>query len=195
MSKQKFSAAIIGGSLGGLFTATALQQAGWRVDIYERSRESLADKGAGLRMQHDMAERLAKANIPLGPNSLSPRWQRYLGDENRTLFEQPTSQLYTSWGALYGALRNAIGDGHYHSGKSAISLKQLGDGATVGFQDGSSVSADIVIGADGLTSTVRQWVAPGAGPQYAGYVCWRGMLPEAGLSAGVQAFLRTPSTT
>lgn len=182
MSQKNLSAAIIGGSLGGLFTAAALQQAGWRVDIYERSRESLADKGAGLRMQHDMAQRLTCAHIPLGPNAVSPRWQRYFGPGNSTVFEQPTSQLYTSWGALYRSLRHVIGDGHYHIGRGANSLKQLADGAAVGFEDGSTVRADIVIGADGLTSTMRQWVAPDAGPKYAGYVCWRGMLPEAQLS-------------
>lgn len=186
--------AIVGGSLGGLFAAVALSQAGCKVDVYERSTSSLGDKGAGLRMQADMVARLEKAGINVDTSAVSPMHFRYLGAGDSILHEEPTDILYTSWERLYYLLINAIGKEHYHTGKYAKGIRQQPGHVTVDFADGSSVDADLLVGADGLTSSVRQWLAPTEVPHYAGYVCWRGMALEGDISASARRLLSDAGT-
>ncbi len=174
---------VIGGSLGGLFAGVALRQAGFVVDVYERSDSSLGDKGAGLRMQDDMVARLEKAGIPIDASAVTPRWFRYLGPDNTLVHQEPTNIIYTSWNRLYHMLLEKLDPVSYHLGKNACALRpRCGGGVDIDFADGSEACADVVVGADGLTSSVRQWVAPLEVPRYAGYVCWRGMAQERDLS-------------
>jgi 2,6-dihydroxypyridine 3-monooxygenase len=56
------------------------------------------------------------------------------------------------------------------------------DGATVRFESGRMVDAELVVCADGISSTARSLLSPGIEPQYAGYIGWRGLAPEADVS-------------
>lgn len=186
---RPFRVAIIGGSLGGLFAALALQRAGFDVDVYERSKGTLQDKGAGLRMQADMMERLHGAGIEVGPNGLSPPIFRFLGPGNSVVREERVDITYTSWTRLYDMLLDAVGSTRYHLDANACQIHSRPDGATVQFADGTTADADLVVAADGLGSSVRQWLAPNEVPRYAGYVCWRGIVPQAALSAETRSLL------
>jgi 2-polyprenyl-6-methoxyphenol hydroxylase-like FAD-dependent oxidoreductase len=62
-----------------------------------------------------------------------------------------------------------------HTGKRLVSLTQDKQEISVRFEDGSTDSADLLIGCDGLHSAVRQQLVPGAKKRYAGYTCWRGI--------------------
>lgn len=182
MKHKQLSAAIVGGSLGGLFAGVALKQAGWRVQVYERSQETLADKGAGLRTQPDMIRRLRGAGIQVDGGTVAPRRQRYLGPGNRIVYEESTELVFSSWNALYRMLRQSIGDDDYLTGRCVELLEQDAGAVSIGFEGGGQVTADLVVAADGLSSTLRRWISPATAPRYAGYVCWRGMIPESELS-------------
>jgi 2,6-dihydroxypyridine 3-monooxygenase len=58
-----------------------------------------------------------------------------------------------------------------------------GDGVDVRFANGATQRADLLVCADGVASTARARLLPEVRPEYAGYVCWRGMVPEAALDA------------
>ena len=84
----------------------------------------------------------------------------------------------SSWGRVFRSLRDPIPDDSYHLGKSLVRVEQDADGVTAIFADGTRERGDLLIGADGGRSTVRELFLPGLQPDYAGYVAWRAMLDE-----------------
>jgi 2-polyprenyl-6-methoxyphenol hydroxylase-like FAD-dependent oxidoreductase len=64
-----------------------------------------------------------------------------------------------------------------------VELRGLDDGITARFTDGTTESFDLLVGADGANSLVREFVAPGRHPTYAGYPAWRGIVDESAVDA------------
>src|ERR1700734_1590835 len=87
-------------------------------------------------------------------------------------------QILTAWERVYRLLRSAFPPQRYHRGRGLKTFVQNPDGVVAHFNDGQSLQADVLIGADGLRSTVRQECLPEIAPLYAGYVAWRALLPE-----------------
>lgn len=177
---------IIGGSLGGLITASLLHQAGWDVHVYERATESLSSRGAGLTTHPSMIAALERA-VHVAPGALSnlgstTRDRSVLATDGSVRAETPLPQLMVAWDAIYRLLMDAMPEGIYHTGMPLVGVDQTSDEATAVFEDGRRVSSDFLIGADGIRSTVRGVVCPNAEPRYAGYVAWRGLIPESRLS-------------
>jgi 2-polyprenyl-6-methoxyphenol hydroxylase-like FAD-dependent oxidoreductase len=83
-------------------------------------------------------------------------------------------------------LRDHFPAARYHRGKGLKSLSQGKSGVAAVFSDGSTAEADLLVGADGNRSTVRQQLLPEFGPLYAGYVAWRALVPEASLTPGIR---------
>jgi 2-polyprenyl-6-methoxyphenol hydroxylase-like FAD-dependent oxidoreductase len=75
-------------------------------------------------------------------------------------------------------LRDAFPGAHYRRGIGLKGFQQSSRSVTAHFSDGSSADADLLVGADGIRSTVRQQLLPELNPLYAGYVAWRALLPE-----------------
>ena len=74
---------------------------------------------------------------------------------------------------------------HYHRGRELGSFEQTARRVVAHFSNGSVSEGDVLIGADGLRSTVRQPCLPAIAPLYAGYVAWRAMLPEDALPPAI----------
>ncbi len=186
MSNTDRRAIVIGGSLAGLFTGTLLRSIGWQVDIYERSSHTLDSRGGGIVLQLDVIEAFQRAGIPQNKLGVVAQ-ERYYLKRNGTIQRMPMRQTLTSWNLLYGSMRRHFPDPYYHSGKCLIEIEQNGDRVTAIFADGTRETGDLLIGADGPNSTLRQLLLPSYMPQYAGYVGYRGLVDEWDLDAETTA--------
>ena len=75
----------------------------------------------------------------------------------------------------------------YRLDKSLVRVEQDADGVTAIFADGTRERGDLLVGADGGRSTVREQFLPGGKPNYAGYVAWRVMLDERDVPPAIHA--------
>jgi 2-polyprenyl-6-methoxyphenol hydroxylase-like FAD-dependent oxidoreductase len=176
-------AIIIGGSMGGLFAAHMLRQADWRVDIYERVGVELAGRGAGIVTHGELYGALEAAGLAVGDDlGVDVTGRRTFDRQGRIIGEHDRQQILTSWDRLFHVLRSGFPDEHYHKERNLDRVEQSTDGVTARFSDGTSVDADLLVGADGFRSTVRAQFAPAIQPIYVGYVAWRGLVAEAALS-------------
>ncbi|HXW41966.1 MAG TPA: FAD-dependent monooxygenase [Xanthobacteraceae bacterium] len=181
--------AIIGGGIGGLAAALALERRGAEVIVCEQS-PALSEIGAGL----NLTPNAVKAFRALGLNDAveaigwgsewlmirSWRSGRYItrirrGDFRKT-FGAPNLTVHRA--DLSDVLQVALKTTELRLGKRCIGADG-GDGKTASarFADGSSIEADIVIGADGIHSAVRESLFGAETPRFTGCICWRGMAP------------------
>ena len=176
--------AVIGGSLGGLIAALQLRDVGCQVDIFERSPVPLQGRGAGIVL-HPVTTRYFEEHglLELGRVSSSARTLRYLTATGDVLLEEPIVYRFTSYATLYAALVDFFDPSRYHLGKDLVDVSEGAADVRAHFADGADASFDLVVGADGIRSTVRGLLFPDLRPAYAGYVGWRGTLPAGGLPA------------
>ncbi len=172
-------AVVIGGSLSGLFTALLLRRRGWDVDIYERVDSELAGRGAGIVTHQPLWDALDQLGIAWRENlGVEIKTRRVFGLDGHLLIERDCPQIMTAWDRMYDLLRSNFPSDRYHRGKGLTRIEQNGGGVTAHFADGGRAQGDVLIGCDGLRSTVRGMVLPEVNPVYAGYVAWRGLVPE-----------------
>lgn len=169
----------MGGSLGGLISALRLREAGCDVSVFERSPTPLEGRGAGIVL-HPVTTRFFEEHrlFDLERVSSSTRTLRYVGADGLVVLEEPIFYRFTSYATLYAALVGFLEPERYHLGVECTGLDQDVEGVTVRFGDGATERFDLVVGADGVRSTVRGLLFPGVEPAYAGYVAWRGTLDE-----------------
>ncbi|MSO68046.1 MAG: FAD-dependent oxidoreductase, partial [Pseudolabrys sp.] len=105
-----------------------------------------------------------------------------LDRDGRITDERPLRQILTSWDRLQQILRGTIDPAHYHLGRAFERVEQDENGVRVQFADGGVERADILVGGDGIRSSVRAQMAPEVQPVYAGYYIWRGAPNESDLA-------------
>jgi 2-polyprenyl-6-methoxyphenol hydroxylase-like FAD-dependent oxidoreductase len=174
-------AIVIGGSMSGLFTAAFLRQIGWRADVYERSPAELVGRGAGITTHPELLEALNKSGA--GTHDLGVQVEKRISidRDGRVIGEKYLPQILTSWDRLQRLLRETIDEAHYHLGHIFERAEQDDSGVVANFTGGRSQRADILVGGDGVRSSVRAQVAPAVQPIYSGYYIWRGTPNEADL--------------
>ncbi len=177
-------AIIIGGSMAGLFTALRLLRLGWDAHIYERIGSELSGRGAGIVTHAELFEVLKDCGVDSEAARVGvPVLGRRIFSRDGTLtHEQPLPQIVTSWGHLYGLLRQAVPPERYHHGRHLLKVEDGPDKVIAHFEGGERVEGDLLVGADGIFSTVRAQFAPDVKPTYAGYIAWRGLVAEGELS-------------
>ncbi|MCU0761376.1 MAG: FAD-dependent monooxygenase [Steroidobacteraceae bacterium] len=184
--------AIVGAGIGGLSAALALQRLGFRVTVHEQAPR-LAEVGAGLSLSPTAVHGLnwlgmqsvleSKAYKP--EDQCVRHWQdaRPLGWINRG------RDLVQKYGERYYLIHRAdLHDGlaarvRAHDPAAIVlnrrceRIEQDADGVDLAFGDGTRLRADVLIGADGSRSAVRQALFGALEPQYTGYIAWRGLVP------------------
>ena len=198
--------AVIGGGIGGLAAALSLWQAGFEVDVYEQAPE-LTQIGGGINMGPNAARILRQLGLAAGLDreGVRPlfthqrRWQ-----DGRTLQRAPLNPLCEE---LYGAphitihradLLAVIASGfpgeRIHLGHRLTGLADKRDSVEAWFDNGARITADILVGADGINSEVRAALFGEEAPRFAGCVAYRGLVPaeriaDLGLEIGSQSWV------
>jgi 2,6-dihydroxypyridine 3-monooxygenase len=178
--------AIVGGSLGGLTAGVLLRDAGFDVTVYERSPAELQERGAGIGFLPASSRYLVeRAGIDLDDISVATHHIRYLDRAGNVVHDAPHAYRFSSWNTVYRRLLGCFDREQYSLGHEMRAFSDDGDGVTIRFGNGATAVVDLLVAADGVGSTARAALLPDTAPRYAGYVAWRGTVPEAGLDAGV----------
>jgi salicylate hydroxylase len=185
--------AVVGGGIGGLATAAFLRRAGLSATVYEQADE-ISEIGAGLVVAPNAVRLLRRLGrfelfretaVPLEVGWEFRRWQ-----DGRVLFSQrmgaECERLYGEWcytahrADLLDTLLSAAGEHRPQLGARCVGVRHRDAEAELSFADGSTATADVVIGADGTHSVVRDAVrnaeAPGP-PRFSGVCAYRCLIP------------------
>jgi salicylate hydroxylase len=197
---------IIGGGIGGLAAALALLKRGIDVEVYEQAPE-LKEAGAGIqigsngtRVLYALGLEQTLGDVCVRPSARELRhwrtgetWNWFdLGESSEKRFGTPHLMLHR--GDLQAALINAVQAVKRDAivlNKTCSAVAQSSDLAEARFQDGTSASAPLLIGADGIHSTVRAVLFGPSKPEFTGCVAWRGLIPAERLPAHLHRLVGT----
>jgi len=186
MTRRAPRALIIGGSLGGLFTANLLHRSGWDVQVYEQSPVPLAGRGAGIIPHPGLFAALERIGIAIDESFGVDIPLRAAFDRSGAVVGTlAVPQKLTTWGRLHELLMSAFPASRYHYGCALDRIDARADAVTATFTDGNTARGQLLVGADGIRSCVRAQLLPEAKPRYVGYVGWRGLADENALSPKV----------
>lgn len=184
---RKIKAIVIGAGIGGLTVGIALKQAGYEVEIYERVR-SLRPAGAGISLWSNgikvlnylgLGDEIARIGGEMNRMAYRSHKDELLSEiDLRSLFKKVKQRPYpVARTDLQQMLLAAFGSDSVHMGMCCTAVEQSEKEATAFFEDGTSLSADIIVAADGIRSVIREYVLGQAlTPRYAGYVNWNGLV-------------------
>jgi 2-polyprenyl-6-methoxyphenol hydroxylase-like FAD-dependent oxidoreductase len=179
---------IAGAGIGGLTLAVALQRRGSRVRVFERANQ-LTAAGAGIALPANGVKALQKLGLDAAVTRAGMVVERavILDWRGRQLgSEVDLTDVYRSMGAslvalhrgrLHAVLLDAVGGGVVTTGAQVTSFDQNRESVHVGLVGGQRVDAGLLVGADGLHSSVRAQLVGTAPPVYSGYTSWRGVTP------------------
>ena len=186
MSDKKLSIAVVGAGMGGLAVAATLRRVGINVQVYEQAA-LFARIGAGIQMMPNSMKVLRGIGIEerLRETSFAPyshlNRDAYTGELTRelpmpeSLYNAPYLCMHRA--DLHDALASAVPEHIVHLGKKLIGLEQTNGRVTLRFEDGTSVTADAVVGADGVHSVVRDIVVGPDQPIHKGRIAYRAVFP------------------
>ncbi|GAY10526.1 FAD-dependent monooxygenase [Pseudonocardia sp. N23] len=193
MSPALPSVAVVGGSLGGLTAALVLADLGCDVRVLERSGSALEGRGAGIVALDDTLRWVAERS-DVDPETLCSTTSRvrFVDPGGATVHEREHHNRFSSWNTIYRAMLadfEARAPDRYGLGREVTAIAGDADGAVLTEASGATSRADLVVAADGIASPTRAALLPGVAPRYAGYVAWRGTVPESELPEPVFAEL------
>src|SRR5215472_6621770 len=191
MAEDQRHVVIIGGGIGGLFTANALTAHGLKVSVYEQA-PALGEVGAGVFLTPNSVRQLQR----VGLGSSVEKWGARVGTGSR-YFRHDGAEIApvqvtdsSGWNATFGMhradlvefLAKALPVDVVHTGHRCTAFEQIGDKARVSFANGAAVDGDLVVAADGIHSELRQYVVPPSRPVFSGSVAYRGLVPHERIS-------------
>jgi 2-polyprenyl-6-methoxyphenol hydroxylase-like FAD-dependent oxidoreductase len=181
-------ALVIGGSVGGLFSAILLRSIGWEASVFERAHGDLGDRGAAIGLTDALTAVMRRIGVEVDPSMTVETHSRICLDRGGAIVhEAPLRGMTSAWGRLYRPLRAALPAQCYHAGAVLARVEQDAEGVTAVFADGSRARGDLLVGADGIHSAARRQFLPDLQPRYAGYVVWRAVVSEHEMPPPVRA--------
>jgi salicylate hydroxylase len=181
--------AVIGGGIGGLAAGLSLLQAGFDVEVYERA-SAVSEVGAGIQVSPNASRVLHRLGLAdelarMGVRPLHFHQRRW--EDGRTLVRAPLGDAVverfgfphyqTHRADLVAALVDAFPAERLHVGHRLVDLADDGDRVEATFANGATAQADVLVGADGIHSTVRGKMLGPLDPEFTGCVAYRGLVP------------------
>ncbi|KAI0699375.1 FAD/NAD(P)-binding domain-containing protein [Cerioporus squamosus] len=204
---KDFQVAVVGGGVCGLACAIALQKAGIPVEIFEAA-VPFGEVGASIGLGPNAVRALKAMGLldavlgKLPPGSLSSKgFLFYSGvGDHELVYEYPPAtedaSISMHRAVFLDALVGQVDPRYTHFNKRCTSISEHPTSRgklVVHFQDGSTHEADVVLGADGIKSTVRDFVVSAGGTAvgaagekhvaYSNTAAYRGIIPSALLKA------------
>lgn len=185
---------VAGAGIAGLTLATALRRRGVTVRCLERAAEA-QPAGAGIALPSNGVRALARLGLEAAIVQAGRHLHRaaILDWRGRELgAEMKLSHLAEKIGApvvalhrtrLHAVLRDAAGADVVRLATSVVGYREQGDRVLVSCDNGDTLEADLLVGADGLRSAVRAQLVRDGEPRYSGYTSWRGITPAGSLPA------------
>jgi 2-polyprenyl-6-methoxyphenol hydroxylase-like FAD-dependent oxidoreductase len=187
--------AIVGGGIGGLTAARALCRRGIEVAIYEAAPE-LREIGAGVALHPNAMKVLRSLDLEDEVRSTAGRseWLLTRNWKNGRVISRTSRQQQVSLFGCAGVtvhradlldvLAHSLPSGIVTLGARCVAVEAEGDVAVARFQDGSEVEADVIIGADGIHSAVRESLFGSDAPRFTGKICYRSVVPVDAVPGG-----------
>lgn len=182
------SIAIVGAGLGGAAAATLLQQAGFKVDIYEQAPE-FSRIGAGIHMGPNIMKIFRRMGIEQALSGMGSHPDHWFSRDGATgdylsrialgefaVKEYGAAYITVHRGDLHALQMSTIAPGTVHFSKCLDKLEETETGVRLSFTDGTTAQADIVIGADGINSKIREELLGAEKPLYSGWVAHRALI-------------------
>ncbi|KAJ3256341.1 hypothetical protein HK103_005596 [Boothiomyces macroporosus] len=176
---------IIGGSIAGLSAANSLRNRNIDFVIFERGRKRAPKNGGGIAVHNDTIDYLKTFPVDLERLNeiLYPMPVQLDNNKNGGIIRMGDIPFHSAhWAEVYNLLADSIPLEKFCFGKELVNVTQTGDGVEAEFKDGTKIKGSVLIGADGILSTVRKLVFSDDIVRYAGYFAWRGILPKEELS-------------
>jgi salicylate hydroxylase len=188
---------VIGGGIGGMAAAIALAREGFAPVVFEQA-PVLDELGAGIGM-HANAMRIlnhfgAGDDIRAhGVRVERGEWRRL--DDGRTISTQEYAGLAAHYGEHYICMHRAdllaglvarVPPEQIRLGSRLVAIDERPDGVVATFADGEEARGDVLIGADGLRSTVRTLLFGEQRARFTGFAAWRGIIPMAAMPRGYE---------
>jgi len=183
------SIAVIGGGIGGTAAALSLLHAGFDVQVYEQAGE-LREVGAGIQISPNASRILHRLGlgVALAEMGVKPlAWHQRRWQDGRTLLRTPiAAAMEAAFGAphyqmhradLLAALAAGLPADRLHVGHRLTGLVDHGDRVEAQFENGRRIDADVLVGADGIHSTVRRLLIGLEQSHFTGCMCYRGLVP------------------
>lgn len=183
---------IAGGGIGGMAAALSLLRRGYDVEVYEQAPE-LGEVGAGVQISPNGARALDALGVfeTLQAASCAPRrkefrlwntgraWPMFdLGPIAIETYGYPYLTVYRP--DLLGTLSDAVQElapGVIHLGRAVEDVTNTADGVALHLAGGETVEGDLLIGADGVKSTVRKCLFGDDEANFTGMIAWRAVIP------------------
>ena len=191
MAESRRRVAIIGAGMGGLSLGLALQERGIQADVFEQAPE-LTEIGAAIALSANSIREFARLGLAdeLAANSTVPTeliYRHWLDASRIAAYPVREDNWYEKrFGAPYfgihradiqKTLSGAFRGEHLHLGCRLVNIVQERDSVVLGFANGRVERADLVVGADGVRSTVRRFVTGADDAVYSGTSAFRGIVP------------------
>jgi salicylate hydroxylase len=194
---RRSKVAIVGAGLGGLTAAAACVRAGMEVTVCEQAPE-LGEIGAGINLTPNVLRALRHLDLDEKVLARAFRPERHVfrnWKSGRILFHARVKGEYERhFGApvcnihradLHAVLKDAVPASVLRLGAACVDVQQDAGSAIVALRDGTEIESDVVIGADGIRSTVRQSLFGADAPRFTGNIAWRFTAAASDLPSGL----------